>query len=288
MTDFKSCTKAQLVAVCRDRKWRGYSRFNKPQLLNYARTRDVRERSAASVIQQHTRRFLRNLAGTCQVVNSTDVFTMEPFGQSEGRFRVRSGTKIYRFNHSTLLEYMVSTGKFQNPFTRQPLAASDLTRLRNYVFRPGNIRILKSIQLGDAILTPNTNMTEFKHEIRRRRLDQREHVSALQYVMEQTAVIFEHIHGLAISVPEDMDTAHQVMTAFIHVLVPTLREQLRHLASLNSQLTHSLIVKYLHKMQLNWLRTDGIRQFIIGKLFSNLHHIHEDVLGYNCNFPLVV
>ena len=81
---------------------------------------------AARIIQNAFRRYWQTL----QFINEHDVFTLDSPIEPP-IFRIKTGNRRYSFNCKTLLRYMMHSGKYENPFTRERLVSKDLFSLYN-------------------------------------------------------------------------------------------------------------------------------------------------------------
>jgi hypothetical protein len=105
----------------------------------------------------------RHLLNKLQLVNSTDPISMEDI-PPEYRWVVRERDRVYQFDATHMIEYLVSEGVFQNPFTRWNFRDEDLDRLDHICRR------LHLVGTGSVRLVDRRNLIALERRQQRERL----------------------------------------------------------------------------------------------------------------------
>jgi hypothetical protein len=125
-----NASKYELHQICRSRKWKYYSKFNKKNLLRYINLRTEIEHRSVIKLQKWWRTFLNP-------VNSIDIFSLEAIDTTCPKFLImdKISNTSHQFPLKTLCEYFFESGKFINPLTRYELSPYTLKRLQRTYFR---------------------------------------------------------------------------------------------------------------------------------------------------------
>lgn len=129
-------TKQELTMVCQKKRWKGYSKYNKRQLVVFVRNKFKKEKLAVVTIQRFYRLW-RVQWQYAPVINDKDPFTLEDIAllPQEDIFYIRARPyKRYAFHCQNLLTFLLKTGQYKNPFTRESFSTWDLKRLKKQHF----------------------------------------------------------------------------------------------------------------------------------------------------------
>ncbi len=101
-------------------------------------------RASASVTLQRRWRAVRTRRQRTTPQNSDDPFTLEPLDATRRQFVHVSadGSAVHAFDAEQFARYMLSTARFENPFTRAPLHDAELARLDRCNARDATLHVL--------------------------------------------------------------------------------------------------------------------------------------------------
>jgi hypothetical protein len=134
-------TMQSLRETCRKNGWRGFSGRSKTELLQFMRRKKMLD--AGNVI---ARFFIRRhrLKRRLMSLNTDDVFSGDEINWGVERFLFHTTKnaqlKYYTFRPRELMAYMLCSGKFQNPFTRDDFSDEELARAESLYFRCLEVR----------------------------------------------------------------------------------------------------------------------------------------------------
>lgn len=137
-----------------------------PMAMRRADMLDALQARALRVIVRSIRRHLLNKA---QLVNSVDPISMEDVPAAH-RWVVRERDRVYQFDATLMIHYLISEGVFQNPFTRWAFKDEDLDRLDSLCRR------LHLIGTGCVRLTDRRNLIALE------RTQQRERIRTINFI----------------------------------------------------------------------------------------------------------
>lgn len=167
-------------------------------------------------------------------MNNEDVFTLEPFTKDQPRFYIlEAGGKRFQFDVHGLMEYMVSSGDFSNPYTRNPLTPWTLERLKQ--------AFLKHCPLNTFTLTPSTDMIRFSQEIHQQREHSRQQLASVRVVMEDVA---DNVRTIVNQCPllNAHDTLHYINT----IMLPSICSVYNESVILSPNETQSFLEDIIH------------------------------------------
>ena len=126
-------TKAELIKCCRAREYKKYSNLNRKALEEF-----VTKHEAVRILSKAVKKWILQPRKKNEFVNLEDIFTTE-LVPDDTVFRLRGHApnmhKLYTFHSPSLMKYVLQEGKFQNPFTREPLSDTNIMRLQRAFFR---------------------------------------------------------------------------------------------------------------------------------------------------------
>uniref|UniRef100_A0A6C0BQX2 Uncharacterized protein n=1 Tax=viral metagenome TaxID=1070528 RepID=A0A6C0BQX2_9ZZZZ len=264
MAKFQSMTTFNLRRVCRLKRWKGYSRFNKASLIRYMYVLQRRETRAAVTIQRWWRR-------CCEVVNKTDVFTLEPFPKYIPIFKLKEGGRTYQFNVKTLMEYMFSSGKFWNPYTRKLLSAKQLQQLKEIYFANFSRETKITYNRGQTPLRPDANMHLVSQAVRLEKQEDKQAMESMEFLIEESNVLFDNLMQLIDGLDAQNigfysaiimdDIVPQITNNFVHMFGIQARPTIRYVTQLHTgiaKLLHHYNDYYRHNVLIDlevWLRS---------------------------------
>jgi hypothetical protein len=122
----------------------------------------------------------RHLLNKRQLVNSTDPISLEAIPASH-RWLVRERDRVYQFDATYMIDYLMSEGVFQNPFTRFAFTDDALNRLdaicrRLHIVGQGCVRLVDRRQL-----------------LARERTQQRERVRTINFIDDECS---QHLYAV--------------------------------------------------------------------------------------------
>lgn len=187
--------KKDLVRICRNKNWKGYSRLNKSQLLRFVQNRErIQKREAARIIIKFYRRWRAKQSFT--QINDCDPITLEDIPTTD-KFTVKidQSTNYYSFQATLLLKYMLKEGVFKNPFDNLPFQDSDLLRLHMIV--TAKSQLVYNINNFYYVCSKNTNILEVKRTVEAYRKEQREQAEVMEMLRHENTDIFSNIMASA-------------------------------------------------------------------------------------------
>lgn len=173
-------TKYELSRLCKRYHWKRYSHLRKDDLLGYI----SRRLNAIRRIQRWWKRHN-------QPVNKEDVFTLEPHTNHK-RFIFQEGRQRYQFDCRTLLEYMFSTGKFENPYTRTPLTECTLNHLQRTFFHHYPYDTSLRYNNNRLSLSRSSNIADVARSVTYERRLEYENASTVSFLLQESAVHFNN------------------------------------------------------------------------------------------------
>ena len=240
--------KSDLVLMCRQRGWSGYSKYKKAGLLRFVRQRFLEEHYAALKIQKLFRQWYQKLLRNLQIVNEQDIFTLEDFVPGVSVFKIRNSKfQIYQFDTKTFLKYVIESGKFSNPFTMEKLENGDLRRLKQKYFQdyPADDPIRFSVRGAIHTLTENTNIVQLQHAIKRDRDEEIEREQVRLHLENRCLTVIETIIDMISVLPSrSIDIVSQVEMYILQYHLPSFSDYYRDLFQLDEE-TARVFLKYI-------------------------------------------
>lgn len=143
--------------------------------------------SAARLIQQ----WYRTQRKKYKIMNSTDVFTHEPFITRP--FRITRNKQIYQFEPISFFEYILDSGKFENPYTRELLTDRDLESLRECVLMQQSEPLKVKIGQRTIYIDPTMTVQELRLWLINLRKKEREMEDLYTYLRESCDTVVDII-----------------------------------------------------------------------------------------------
>ena len=255
--------KTELLQLCRDNQWQGYSRLRKPQLLRFVQTK---ERATATLVRA-VRRWLQRLRSQTTLMNDTDAFTLEPIDPG-AQFCVRqSRFQMYQFDVRQLMRYVLTEGKFQNPFTRQALSDRDLRRL---VWRYHQAEeegeeeeehLTYELDNVQYLLGPETDLVGLRQSLAVQQQRLREQERVVQLIQEECVDSFDQIVDMIQNCPcLEIEVVGDVLMHCIHHHLNNLFEGMRDLVRVDIVAARMVLSRCLVEIVSVALGLSDIRQ----------------------------
>jgi len=226
--------KFEMVKLCQDRRWKGFSKFNKVALLAFVRGKITEETTASLVILRNVRPFLKEMREKTEIVNDEDVFSLEAIPPTH-LLRIRVNKfKIYQFDVESLMKYILSEGKFENPWTRQPFSDFDLKRLQSKFFKcfPQQQFMSFTLQGRLYMLNASTNLGSIRRSLMLERHQEREQERLVNYLEANCVTVFNLIIDTISDLPcLERDIVNCILLYIVNYHVPQLREHIQDLTS---------------------------------------------------------
>lgn len=220
----RDMTKYELSRLCKRYRWKRYSHLRKADLLGYI----SRRLHAIRLIQRWWKRHN-------QPVNKEDVFTLEPHTQHK-RFIFQEGHQRYQFDCKTLLEYMFSTGKFENPYTRTRLSERTLNHLQRTFFHHYPYDTSLRYNNNRLSLSRSSNMVDVARSVTFERREEHENNSTVSFLLQESAV---HLNSFLDQIQgQTFEEAASLIHAY---LIPNLTNTAISVLSLNQRRGESWI-----------------------------------------------
>jgi hypothetical protein len=250
---FECRTVVELRRICAKKRIKNYGQMRKEQII--AKLVEL-EQATASLERQLQKPidFLRNLYASkiqnwyrhwktihtrTKFVNSTCAFTLEKHTRWLNRFvHVLCENQVFQFDPHLLVQYILTSGKFANPFTRTDFNAIELSRLSKMTNQKQNLVSIKNIvqqerrqaQQQQETRTFLTNECLQAYECLVTLAQQNSHV-ALSFLWSMCSdvlvVFFESMNNLAtfdFGFAEQMMGMYMERTNQLGVAIPRLRE----------------------------------------------------------------
>lgn len=192
-------TKKQLVASAKR------LRVKLPMAMRRADMLETLHMYAVHVIVSAIRKHLLNKR---QLVNSEDPISLEPVPAAH-RWLVRERDRVYQFDATHMMEYLLSEGVFQNPFTRWAFADEALDRLD---------AICRRLHIVGQGCTP---LAQRRQQLTLERTQQRERVRTINFIDDEC---LQHLYAVvrlcarATATVEAIDLGMQVFFQSFSVL----------------------------------------------------------------------
>lgn len=251
----RSLHKSHLVRVCQQFNWKKYSRLNKADLKRFVNKRY----KAVSTIQRWVRELLSRFK-KYTAVNHDDFITLDKI-QSPVVFDIKDHGKmqVFLFHPRNLLEYMLRSGQFTNPFTRQPVSDYDLKRLlmsySKFTEETNTDPLTTTIGIYEHQLTKYTDILNMKTIITRQRADEHQLSELDRYIRERCSDIVEIILDIVMNLPyEDTEAIGDVIkeaVRYIHYhLFARFIESFRHMHILDNRRAKLYLKNILENLQI--------------------------------------
>jgi len=237
-------TKQQLVSFCKQQGWPGYSNKRKDVLIHWIQTKQIRLDRAARMIQ----RWFREVVTKVVMINDDDFYTLEPFTAVEilFHFREADSRSMYRFRPKSLILYMLTTGVFENPYTRSVFTVVDLQDLQRAYSASINTSDTRTLPPTDQIhfqlnntsvlFATTIELSTFQPIIAIERRVVRETQELVDFISLDATNAHEAIIELVVNaVTEDLNT---IVFALVHICdyhFPRIEQTMVHLLTLDQQ-----------------------------------------------------
>jgi hypothetical protein len=250
-----SYTKQRLHLLCKRKKWRGYSKYKKLDLVQFVQLKFKHETNAARRLQRWYRKYIRHL----QFVNDTDFVSLEEFEESECLFKVLEHQKFYRFRPNQLIQYIVSSGQFINPYTRTRLSEHSLTRLHEkYLATNKTQDEMITFTLKGVVRTINseTTLTSIQKALTQELQDNRERQRTIEFLVALCRDIHSEIIDICTNVIiDDMDTISSVVSYVFGFHFPLLQESMVEIANVSPANASNLMISFFRDISIVELRS---------------------------------
>lgn len=220
-------TKKELVRICRLHGWRQYSSLSKPDLVRFVFCHINRFHVMARKIQRGYRQNKHRFR-LYRPVNDTDFLTLEAINCDFIFFLRNHVTKqVFQFNPRNLMQFILTTGNFINPFTREDIADNDLLRLHQWymsLHEEGGAALTYRVGSVEHTLTRQTSILGIRRTIN---IDRREETQRGQTTMRLDSQCHETMNNiveLVLFITTDQDIAAQIMVAIFSFWLPTYLE----------------------------------------------------------------
>jgi hypothetical protein len=239
-------TMVQLRKVCRTRGWSLYSGLNARDLRYFVRSREV-----IGPLVRYIRVWLR-CKRSMVLVNTEDIFTTEIVGNNNV-FRLR-GTNacqhmVYTFDAPSLLTYYLTEGKFENPFTRDPITDHDLIRLQRRYFIATDTALFFRIRGDVYILSADTDLVSYRHQITQGIRDMHTQEETRIYFRDRCQDALHAFYAIILDIPvNDVDAATSVIVYIVNYYIPVFFEHLEVLYRFDADDTKTYLATCIHQL----------------------------------------
>ncbi len=273
MKQLKALNKQRLVSICRKKRWRGYSRFKKEDLVTFVCCKFGIQNQAARLIQCWYAK--RHQAATPYVVvNDTDFISLEKI-DCIVIFRLRNHVtkQEFHFDPRNLLRFVLETGKFINPFTREPISDNDLTRLLACYLSMHEETVM-TVRLGPTTLaiTADTNLVNLKAFIIKRRREETEREQDVIHFDTQLVEISQIMLTMILCVPSaEVEIVTQVLDVVLNYHLPNYVFTCDYLRQLNENAARLRMSSFIG--QLLVVSRDGCHSTLIRSIADSVAKI---------------
>jgi hypothetical protein len=260
-------TKSKLVEICKRNRWTGYSKYKKSELAAFVERLQFRDTISARRIQTFYK-YHSNKRKLYEVVNTTDFATLESFPENSVVFEIYDTVykKTYRFNPRSLLDAMLTSGHFVNPYNRHELSDFDLRRLqRDFLVHSRNEPPL-IFCFGDRRIRLNkfTPVHRLRAAITVQRQIEREQNRTVEFFSDQCERTHKIIIDLIVNVAiPDSETVSSVMNHVIRYHFPMIEEALRCITNLDCR-TAQMVTTNIYQDIARMDTLTRIQKFMIG------------------------
>jgi len=267
-------TKQRLTLLCKRKKWRKYSKFNKIELLQFVQQHLNLEHKAASRLQH----WFRSYVCTLKLVNSTDFVSLEEFEPNQCLFKLREHRQIYRFIPEQLVQSIISTGKFINPYTRTVLSQNSLTRLHKLYIKTSDCGITFKLNGVDKRIDAQTTLIEIQRTLTQELQDLREMERTIEHLVSNCTNIHNQIIEICTNaLTEDRDTITTIITHIFGFYFPVLQEYVLDVATFSHYVAiNSLILPFIQDAYITATQSDlhkQIMELYLDHLYVTTEHI---------------
>lgn len=240
-----SYTKERLNSLCKRKKWRGYSKYNKSDLVQFVQNKLKDETKAARRLQHWYRTYIRHL----KFVNDTDFVSLEEFEEGECLFKLLEHRQIYRFRPDQLIQFILSSGQFLNPYTRTPLSENSLTRLHQvYLKNNKSQNEIITFTLKGVVRTINseTTLISIQKFLTQELKDNRERERTIQFLVSLCKDIHTEIIDICThAFIDDIDAISSVVSSVVSFQFPLLQESFVEIVNVSQQIAVNLINSFI-------------------------------------------
>lgn len=164
--------------------------------------------------------------------NMNDPFTLDPFSTPLRFFHIEDAENIWQFEPQSLYQYFLSSGTFNNPFTRKPFLKPELRRLDRLLKKRGSF-----VALADHAVQISRQHRQFQEHASTVELLYQEAFSAMECLWEPQALTFENFMNT-------MDWVYDVCQR----LLPTFLTQINDLRQRDSVMAQRCVENVLYRL----------------------------------------
>lgn len=215
----------------------------------------------ATKIQKWYRLNRHRKKNTIKFVNDKCAFTLETLSRWCYRFvHVVSENQIFQFDPDLLADYMLASGKFNNPFTRTPFNSIELLRLTKLIqSQPHNEQKWKNI-----------NLVTMKTSIQRQRQQEQEHFDTLYFLQNECLIAFDCILAMG---RQNTELNVEFLFVICEELIVIFFAHVNNLFSFNREHAEQLMNNCAHQIETLELRGGPLRLFYRQVRFLFNHYI---------------
>jgi len=273
--DWSQFRKKDLQNECKSRGWRSYSRLNKQDLIVFMQQHSLHEEQldackahASNVIK----RAIRKWRSGVRVVNEMDIFSMEPV-EPGVEFRVLCGpSAFHRFDVRTLMKYVITEGKFTNPFTRTAFSDADLRRLCRFYFQVSKEQSLE-VELGGRkfSISPVADLVMFRKLLTNQRHEERERERLVDAMETQANAVMELCFQIIAELPcVDATVVSCIIFQIVNVHIPQLFETVDVLVQADESTARDVLCEFVVWSAVNAFFYDDVRRDMLLCVFKLL------------------
>ena len=265
-------TKERLQSLCKRKKWRGYSKYKKSDLVQFVQKKIQHETKAARRLQRWYRTYIRQL----RLVNDTDFVSLEEFEEGESLFKLLEHRQIYRFRPDQLIQSILSLGQFVNPYTRTPLSENSLTRLHQaYLKTKIHQNKIITFTLKGVVRTINseTTLTSIQKALTQELKDNRERERTIQYLVSLCKDIHSEIIDICThAIIDDADAISSVLSYVFGFHFPILQESMIQMVQVSQENAVNLMISFTRDISIVAMRSP-LHNRIMRLYLQQLHNL---------------
>lgn len=285
-------TKQQMVDLCRRKKWKGYSRLDKRKLQVFIDRNHVLEQRALDIINRAIRKWVHKFKSS-RIVNTEDIFTTDEIPKAM-LFTLRGDkNNVYQFHVQSLLKYVLTEGKFINPFTMAELTDIDLRRLKKRFFESlGSTDELPKYTLKgrERTFTDCTNLCEIRKMLRIEKHAEYQRQELLDYLHNMVCQTLDTILDIIQNVSNnDLDSITSVFIYALYYHLPKFLEYLMDFIDASEVEGRQFFKETVITIagMINEMSTTCIKAEILSCVFKVLDHKYEETFGTPIHSPAI-
>jgi hypothetical protein len=248
-------TKEHLHSLCKRKKWRGYSKYKKSDLVQFVQNKLQDETKAACRLQRWYKTYIRHL----KLVNDTDFVSLEEFEEGECLFKLLEHRQIYRFRPDQLIQSILSSGQFINPYTRTALSENSLTRLHQVYLKTNKTQNeIITFTLKGVVRTINseTTLTSIQKALTQELKDNRERERTIQFLVSLCRDIHSEIIDICThAITDDIDTISSVVSYVFGFHFPILQDSMVEIVNVSQQNAVNLMISFIRDVSIVAMRS---------------------------------